>query len=169
MPTNFERAFEGHPDVYAAWRQLNGSIKEGMDVRRYELATLAAAQALGSSYCSLAHGKILATEFGEPVEAIVRDRRNAGLSDVDIAVMDLAEKVARAPGAISAADLDELRNLGLSDKDVMDVVLAASARCFFSTALDALLVQPDAAFDELDAGMLDVLVVGRPIAARAAG
>jgi alkylhydroperoxidase family enzyme len=165
MTTNFERAFEDHPDVYAAWRALNGSIKARMDERRYELATLAAAQALGSSYCSLAHGKILAEQFGEPVEAIVRDRRSAGLSDLDVAVMDLAELVARRPGSLTDADFQPVYDLGLSPADAMDVVLAASARCFFSTALDALRVLPDASYAQLDPGLLDVLVVGRPIAA----
>ena len=45
MPTNFERAFAARPEVYAAWAELNGAIKAGMDLRRYELATLAAASA----------------------------------------------------------------------------------------------------------------------------
>jgi hypothetical protein len=34
-----------------------------MDLRRYELATLAAAMRLRSSYCALAHGKELAERF----------------------------------------------------------------------------------------------------------
>src|SRR5436190_1053073 len=42
---NFTRAFSERPDVYAAWRQLNGAVKANMDLRRYELATLAAAGA----------------------------------------------------------------------------------------------------------------------------
>ena len=49
MPTNLERAFDDWPEVYAAWAQLNGAIKAGMDLRRYELATLAAARRLRSS------------------------------------------------------------------------------------------------------------------------
>jgi len=36
-----------------AWHQLNGAIKESMDLRCYELATLAAARRLRSSYCML--------------------------------------------------------------------------------------------------------------------
>ena len=56
MRTNFERAFAERPEIYAAWVQLNGAVKAGMDLRRYELATLAAAQRLRSSYCCLAHG-----------------------------------------------------------------------------------------------------------------
>jgi alkylhydroperoxidase family enzyme len=58
---NFTRAFSLRPEVYAAWRQLNGAIKGGMDLRRYELATVAAARRLRSSYCALAHGTILAS------------------------------------------------------------------------------------------------------------
>lgn len=54
MTANYERAFEAHPDVYAAWRELLTAIKANMNLRRYELATFAAAQRLCSSYCSLA-------------------------------------------------------------------------------------------------------------------
>src|SRR5882724_4562994 len=67
---NFTRAFSERPDVYAAWRQLNGAVKANMDLRRYELATLAAARRLRSSYCSLAHGTVLLERFGEPVREI---------------------------------------------------------------------------------------------------
>ena len=42
---------------------MEETIAGGMDTRRYELATLAAARELRSSYCSLAHGKILAERF----------------------------------------------------------------------------------------------------------
>jgi uncharacterized peroxidase-related enzyme len=164
MTTNYERAFAHRPEVYAAWAQLNGAIKAQMDPRRYELATLAAAQRLRSSYCSLAHGKILLERFSEPVRDIVADRRTAGLSEVDLAVMDLAERVVDDATRITDADLQRLRDLGLSDDEVMDVVLAASVRCFFSKTLDALGVRPDASFRELDTGVQEALVVGRPIA-----
>ena len=164
MPTNYERAFAERPEVYAAWQQLNGAIKAGMDLRRYELATLAAAQRLHSSYCSLAHGSVLMEQFGEPVREIALDRRAAGLDEVDLAVMDLAERVVADATSITDSDLQRLRDLGLSDTDIMDVVLAAAARCFFSKTLDALGVRPDASFRVLDPELLDALVVGRPIA-----
>lgn len=60
MAPNHELACGERPEVYAAWGQLNGAIKAGMDLRRYELATLAAARRLRSSYCCLAHGQVLA-------------------------------------------------------------------------------------------------------------
>ncbi len=163
---NFTQAFSARPEVYAAWRQLNGAIKAGMDLRRYELATVAAARRLRSSYCMLAHGAILADRFLEPesVRAIAGDGRSAGLDAVDIAVMDLAEKVAADATTVTQADIDELRALGLSDADIMDVVLAAAARCFFSSVLDGLGVQADARFAGLEPGLRDALTVGRAIA-----
>jgi alkylhydroperoxidase family enzyme len=164
MSTNLERAFTERPEVYAAWAQLNGSIKAGMDLRRYELATLAAARRLRSSYCCLAHGTVLLERFGEPVREIALDHRAAGLDDVDIAVMDLAERVVDDATSIGDAELQRLRDLGLSEGEIMDVVLAAAARCFLSKTLDALDVRPDASYRELDPELREALVVGRPIA-----
>lgn len=164
MPTNYERAFEQRPDVYAAWAQLNGAIKAGMDLRRYELVTLAAARRLRSSYCSLAHGSVLRDRFDEPVLAIARDRRSAGLGEVDVAVMDMAERVVDDAASIDDSDLQRLRDLGLSETEIMDVVLAAAARCFFSKTLDALGVRADASYLDMEADLRAVLVVGRPIA-----
>ena len=161
---NHERAFAERPEVYAAWRELNGAIKAGMDLRRYELATLAAARRLRSSYCCLAHGSVLMEQFNEPVREIALDHRAAGLDEVDVAVMDLAERVVDDATSIGDDDLRRLRELGLSETEIMDVVLAATARCFFSKTLDALSVLPDASYRELDAELREVLVVGRPIA-----
>lgn len=164
MTMNHERAFAERPEVYAAWQQLNGAIKAGMDLRRYELATLAAARRLRSSYCCLAHGSVLIERFDEPVREIALDHRAAGLDEVDVAVMDLAENVVDDATSIGDDELQRLRDLGLSEADIMDVVLAAAARCFFSKTLDAMGVRPDASYAELEPELLEVLVVGRPIA-----
>jgi alkylhydroperoxidase family enzyme len=164
VATNYERAFEVRPDVYAAWRGLLGAIQANMDLRRYELATLAAAQRLRSSYCCLAHGKVLIEQFGEPVLQIASDRSTAGLDDVDLAVMELAERVVDDATAIDESDRQRLRDLGLSDEEIMDVILTAAARCFFSKTLDGLGLLPDASYRELEPELREVLVVGRPIA-----
>jgi uncharacterized peroxidase-related enzyme len=164
VTTNYERAYAKRPEVLAAWRQLNGAIKAGMDLRRYELATLAAARRLRSSYCCLAHGTVLMERFGEPVREIAVDHRAAGLDEVDVAVMDLAERVVDDATAIGDSDLQRLRDLGLTDAEIMDVVLAAAARCFFSKTLDALGVLPDASYGGREPELRAALVVGLPIA-----
>jgi alkylhydroperoxidase family enzyme len=134
-----------------------------MELRRYELATFAAAQRLRSTYCSIMHGNVLRNEVGEDVLAIVNDR-GAVLDEVDLAVMDLAERVVDDATSITQADLQRLRDLGLTDGEIMDVVVAAAARCFFSKTLDALCVQADAEFQELAPELQKAFVVGRPIA-----
>jgi uncharacterized peroxidase-related enzyme len=136
-----------------------------MDTRRYELVTLAAARRLRSTYCMLAHGRLLAERFLDPevVRALAHDHRAAGLDAVDVAVMDLAVKVVDDATSVSQEDVDRLRGLGLSDGDIFDVVAAAAARCFHSKMLDALGAQADAVYAELEPGLRDALVVGRPI------
>lgn len=164
MTTNYERAFEPHRAVYEAWQTLLGSVRADIPERRYELATLAAAMALRSSYCSLAHGRIMVEQLGLPVADIVRDRRDAGLSDEDVAVMDLAEQVARDATGVTPEHRRRLIDLGLSDHDVDLVVLAAAARSFFSKSLDGLGAAPDAEYGRLDPALRDALTVGHPIA-----
>ena len=161
---NLTRAFSPRPGVYAAWRKLNGEIKAGMDLRRYELATLAAARRLRSAYCALAHGSVLLQNFLEPaaLRAVAEDHRTAGLDEVDVAVMDLADKVADDATSVGEEDIERLRSLGLSDSDIFDVVAAAAARCFFSKMLDGLGAQPDARYAELEPELRGALTVGRP-------
>lgn len=163
---NYVKAFSHRPAVFRAWQQLNGAIKEAMDARAYELATLAAARHLRSTYCALAHGKVLADRFLAPetVRDVVVHRRSDDLDPAEIALIELAEKVAGDATSISQSDIDRLHRLGLSDADIFDVVAAAAARCFFSKTLDALGAQADAAYSELEPELPDALTVGRPIA-----
>jgi uncharacterized peroxidase-related enzyme len=164
---NWTKVYARRPDVLAAWEALRNAITGGMDQRRYELVTMAAAQRMRSSYCALAHGVGLMKHFydAETVLHLASDRENAGVDEVDVAVMRFAEKVVDDASQITQADVDRLRDLGLSDEDVINVALAAAARCFFSKVLDAVGAQPDAAYLRLDEKLRDVLTVGRPISA----
>ena len=151
---NYTQAFSQRPGVYAAWRGLVGAVTENMDPRRYELVSVAAARVLRSTYCTAAHTLVLAQKWPEPA----RD-------DVDLAVIALAEKVARDAASVEQADIDRLRDLGLTDAEVFDVVAAAALRSFFAKTLDGLGAEPDAQFAQrLDAGERDSVVVGRPFA-----
>ena len=162
---NLTSALSLRPEATAAWMNLVKAIRGVMDLRRYELVTLAAARAQRSSYCCLAHGQVLREKFftADQVVAIVRDRRSAGLSPTDVAVMDFAEKVTQEAHAVTAEDVDVLRRHGLSDADIVDVALAAAARNFFSRLLDALGAAPDGAYRALPEPMRGALTVGRAI------
>ena len=47
---NGMKAFSLRPAAYVAWRNLIASIRSNMDLRRYELVTIAAATKLRCSY-----------------------------------------------------------------------------------------------------------------------
>jgi uncharacterized peroxidase-related enzyme len=163
--SNLVQAFSHRPEVFAAWLGLKDAVTGTMDQRRYELVTVAAARRVRSSYCMLAHGSVLADRFYEPeqVRAIALDHHSAGLDEVDIAVMDLADKVAADAGSVTQADIERLRRLGLTDAEIFDVVAAAAMRCFFTKVIDGLGFQPDASYGKLDESLREALVVGRPI------
>jgi uncharacterized peroxidase-related enzyme len=166
---NYAPAFATRPDVAHAWNRLNTTIREGMQRRRFELATIAAARALGSTYCMAAHCKFLRDICDdEPtMRAIAADATGGGLDPTDRAVISFAERVVKDASSITADEVQRLRDLGLSDRDVADVVFAAAARAFFATVLDALGVQADAqlaeSFDPLIRGQV---TVGRPFSAQ---
>jgi uncharacterized peroxidase-related enzyme len=168
---NYTRAFSARPDVLQGWLALKDAITSGMDPRLYELATVAAATAIRSSYCSLVHGNILATGY-YPAEQVVSiagdgDEAAAALDTADAAVVRFARKVAEEAEQITPEDVGELRRLGFSDADVFNVILAAAARCFFSKVLDATGTLPDAALHDLPDQLRAALTVGRDIAPRA--
>ena len=161
---NFRRRSRCARRSTPAWRALNGAIKAGMDPRRYELASVAAARAMRCSYCMLAHGSVLAgagMSAGD-VQAIA-EGDVSGMEPLEIAVMELAERIALDAADITQDDIEELRELGLPDDEVLDVVLAAAARCFFAKVLDGVGALADARFAEMEPRLRDALVVGRPI------
>jgi uncharacterized peroxidase-related enzyme len=167
---NYAKIFSHRPDVMAGWSGLLASIRGHLDTRRYELVTLAAARALRSSYCMLAHGSVLLGKFysAGQMTAIAGDPATAELAPADVAMMAFAEKLARDASAITEADVRALRAHGFTDAEVFDIAATAAARCFFSKLLDALGAEPDAAFDGLDEGLKRRLTPGRAIS-RTAG
>jgi uncharacterized peroxidase-related enzyme len=165
---NWTRAFSLRPAVKDGWAALLKSIQSNLPVRSYELATLAAARALRSSYCSLAHGSVLATKVFDAatVTAIATDAHESPLDARERAMMAFAEQVALNADRITAADIDKLRSHGYRDEEIFDVAAAAAARCFFSKLLDAMGVQADSTFNDLDPALRQALTVGRPVAER---
>jgi uncharacterized peroxidase-related enzyme len=169
---NMTKAFSLRPGALRAWEQLGEVIRADMDLRTYELATLAAARRLRSSYCSLAHGKkVLAGGIldAEQLRDVMADHHAAGLDEADVAVMDLADKVTADATSVTEKDLDRLRDRGWTDAAILDVILTAALRCFFSKVLDATGTRPDAAFrtDPLltqPPDLLPTLTPGHPIA-----
>ncbi len=169
---NYAAAFASRPDVARAWTNLNLTVRNGMDRHRFEIATIAAARALRSTYCTAAHSTFLRDTCGDEgaMIALATDLDGVMLDPTDRAVVLFARKMVHDAAGITVDDTATLRSAGLDDNDIADIVFAVAARCFFATALDAMGVQADpqlrAAFPP---ELADQMVVGRPIAAQPVG
>jgi uncharacterized peroxidase-related enzyme len=165
---DYAACFSTRPDVASAWANLNLTIRGGMDRRRFELVTIAAARARHSTYCTVAHSLFLrdVCADGGTVEALGMAPDGQTLAAPDAAVYAFATKVARDASTIEATDTELLRDVGLTDAEIADVVLAVGARLFFTAVLDGLgaHLDPQTAA-KFGPEALESMVVGRPIGA----
>jgi len=162
---NYAKVFCHRPEVMARWGQLQAEIRRSIDVRRFELVTLAAALELRSSACALQFGKKVTAYVGPgPVRAMAQDGVEMdGLTDAERAMMSFSRKVARDASRITAGDVEMLRQQGFGEGEIFDIAAAAAGRAFFTKILDALGVEPDATFREMEESLRESLTVGRPI------
>lgn len=168
---NYAKVFSDRPDIMNLWADLLAGIRRHVDPRRFELVTFAASRALKSSYCSLAHGRVLQEKLLTPEEMQALadgDEAVPGVfSEAETAMMALARKVITDSSSVDAEDIDRLRRAGLDENEIFDVVATAAARGFFAKLVDALGAEPDSSFMEMDEGLRARLTVGRPIAEEA--
>jgi uncharacterized peroxidase-related enzyme len=161
---NYARVFSHRPEVMARWGMLLAEIKRPMDRRRFELATFAAAHALRSSACALAHGRLLREFFDdEALVAIAEQREHEVLSGPEQALVRFARQVARDASQVTDEQVASLKAHGLGDSEIFDIVAAVAARSFFCLVLDGLGVQMDSSFLARDEPLRRAFTVGRPI------
>jgi len=164
---DYAGAFATRPDLAAIWDQLNGAIRNSMPRRRFEIVTIAAARALGSTYCTAAHSKFLRDVCDDPdaVQKIAEHPDGSDLSPADRVAFQFAAKVATDAAAVTQADVDELRSVAnLTDAEVADIVFAVAARAFFTRVIEGLGARLDAATaDTFSPALRAAMVVGRPI------
>jgi uncharacterized peroxidase-related enzyme len=112
----------------------------------------------------LAHGAVLRKNGfdASQLAAIASDFHNAGLTPEEVALMSFAQKISTHANQVSQPDLDDLRSYGLSDEEILDVVLACTARNFFSKTLDSLDAVPDEIYKDLEPELVQALPLGRP-------
>jgi uncharacterized peroxidase-related enzyme len=156
---NHAKVFSLRPDVLEAWRAFQSSIRKNLRLKRYELVTLAAAIALNCRYCILAHATIL-NKSGvslDQLRMILTNFNDAGLERAEVAMMEFAQKIIRNANLITQTDVDALRALDLEDTEILDITLTATMRSFASKTFNALGAGPDAAYDELEHKLSDLL------------
>jgi uncharacterized peroxidase-related enzyme len=95
------------------------------------------------------------------IERVARDFHDADLTEAEVAMMEFAQKVCGDSAAMTDADSQILRDHGFSDRDIVDIVLAAAVRNYYSRALQALAVPLDVPPD-LPESLREALVSAGP-------
>ena len=102
-----------------------------------ELAAAAASRLNGCIFCASVHARAAATyskreaDIDRLLDLGIGDIPKLELGDRWTAVVDLAVELARTPSTATTAHIENLRSLGLSELEILDVAQAAS---FFSWA-----------------------------------
>src|SRR5262249_1305837 len=111
---NYAGAFSHRPEVAQAWNALNLAIRGGMDRRRFELATIAAARALRSTYCTAAHSMVLRDVCGAETSLHRLPPLPAGeaLDEQDRALYRFAAKSPRTPHQLTGMTSTSFTPLG---------------------------------------------------------
>ncbi|MDQ0644925.1 carboxymuconolactone decarboxylase family protein [Microbacterium murale] len=134
-----------NPEAHEAFERLIKAVVPSIGIGVYEAATLGAARAIRSPHCLLAHGR-RAMRAGVLDDAGLRAfarHDDSGFSESEQAVVRFAEQLSIDAAAMTDADSQALRDVGFTDRQIVDITLAAAARNFFSRALLALDVPLD--------------------------
>lgn len=116
----------------------------GLDFRQRAILVVSAASALGDSGCSLAWGGKLSGVSDPGLAAGVVNGTDDDLTDQERAMAAWTRKVVKDPNATTAADVQDLRDSGLSDTQIFAITSFVALRMAFSTINDALGATPDA-------------------------
>jgi uncharacterized peroxidase-related enzyme len=163
---NVSRLWAHQPDTVSGLFDLMSQAfkPSGLSFRQRGILVIAAASALGDSYCSLAWGGKLAKAADAALAAGILAGSDAGLTDQEKAMAAWARKVARNPNATTRADIQQLRDSGLEDLQIFAITGFVALRLAFSTINDALGAQPDAQLAQsLPPDVREAVTYGRPV------
>lgn len=144
---NVTRLWCWRPDTHEGLAALRARLMDASSLAERDWAVMvtATASALGDSYCSLAWGPRLA-KLSDPdtaAEVIGGVERPAALSDREAALADWARTLVRDPNATTPTDIERLRAVGFSDREIFEATAFIALRLAFSTVNDALGASPD--------------------------
>lgn len=143
---NVTRLWAWRPDVDEAFSALRAALTDGASLSARDRAVLVAATAgqRNDSYCSFAWGSNLA-RLADPdtAAAVIAGRPSTALSPREAALAVWAGKVVEDPNATTETDVERLREVGLTDREVFEATTFIALRLAFSTVNDALGAAPD--------------------------
>jgi uncharacterized peroxidase-related enzyme len=130
---NVFRAFGYKPSHFRPFFQYHDALVEDtpLDREEVEMIVVTVSGVNDCLYCVVAHGALCRFYSERPklADQLATNHRAADLSARRRAMLDFAVTLTEQPGRVTEADLDELREAGLSDEEIWDV---GSVTAFFN-------------------------------------
>ena len=125
--------------------------ESGLSKLEREMIAVVVSAANRCYYCLIAHGAAVRKLSKDPVlgELLVTNYRVADLPQRQRAMLDFAEQMTNASHQIDAADRQRLRDAGLSERDIWDVVAVAGFFNMSNRMASALDMMPNLEYHSL--------------------
>ena len=121
---NVFSALASRPDQFRAFFDYYDALEDGaLDRAELEMIVVAVSGRNHCYYCNVAHGALVRLYARDPhlADQLVANYRTADVSERRRVMLDVAVKLTEEPDAVTAADLDRLREAGFSEDEVWDV------------------------------------------------
>jgi len=147
VPANVVTAFSERPDILRAmWAFTKGTLMSGvLPPTVKEMIAMTVAVHNDCRYCSVAHTNALEA-MGVPtrvIESCARDPEFAELPPTQRALLKFALKAANDPKSVTDADFQSLRECGLSDGEITEVVMTVGCASFLDFFAEISGIAPD--------------------------
>lgn len=165
--SNFLRVWSWRPDVFDAFYESRRLVMQNTNLSKEDIAIVnaTAAATRRDSYCSLAWGaKVADLVSPEAAREVLLGERNVALDERKAALLDWTRAVVADPNGTTQQDVDRLRRVGLTDREIFEATFLAAARIAFTAVNSALGASPDRQLEsEAPAVVLESVSYGRPV------
>jgi uncharacterized peroxidase-related enzyme len=123
---NIFLALAHRPDEFRAFFAYHDAVMlrdSGLTKAEREMIVVATSGVNHCLYCVVAHGAILRIYAKNPLVAdqVAVDHRKADITPRQVAMLDFAVKLARAPESVTEADREALRAHGFAEDSIWDI------------------------------------------------
>ena len=151
MVPNVLRAYAFDIDKLNAFTAMYNDLMlgdSGLTKLEREMIAVAVSSVNKCWYCLVAHGAAVRQLSGDPAlgEALVMNWRVAPIPARQMAMLDFAVKLTRESAAVTEDDRQALRDHGLGDRDIFDVISVAAFFNMTNRVASGTAMQPNDAY-----------------------